>query len=367
MIRFRRRRMIIASLVIFGCLLIYHRGSFNMKTVTDPQRIYTRHLKASRNDQSGFVTHHKKTDEKVVERTPTPVLPKEIQNNNKELRKSLNINKSVQEPILTLCTTWTDETSRYAVHNLTIRNWILLRPYVIPVVFTNDSTVAYKIKQHGLDVLPIRMAAAGGIPILKYMFQNIMSTYNTAFYGYTNSDILFTDTLLETLAWIMNSTHVLENPLMIIGKRTNVQPVREKDTTSWKRLYKVATGRGKLFTGLAEDYFITSRIYPWKETPNLVVGRPAYDNWLVYHARKQNHTVIDATNTILAVHQTTIAGNDEGRGRNYSSYNHDLLVKLDSEINYLTGVVDCANFKTVYDKKSVVVVSRKVPRYCKMD
>jgi hypothetical protein len=54
-------------------------------------------------------------------------------------------------------------------------------------------------------------------------------------------------------------------------------------------------------------------IIPWKDCPEVVVGRVAYDNWLVLNANKRRHTTIDATRTLLALHQTTKKGNGEGR------------------------------------------------------
>ena len=282
-------------------------------------------------------------------------------------RETLNISIKVSsdQPILTLFTTWAEESDRYPVHNLTVRNWQSLRPYVIPVVFTNQASIADDCRRKGWDVLPVRISANGGIPVLKFMFLDAISTYNTTFYGYGNSDILFTDSLIETLAWLKMSVK-LDKPILIIGKRTNVNYVGVKEMVTWKKLSAVASSRGKLFRGLAEDYFITTRFYPWKNIPEVVIGRPAFDNWLVYHTRKQNQTVIDATRTILAVHQTTRAGNIEGQGRPNSSYNRNLLKSLYKDIDFDAGFVDCANLSTKYEKGSVLIVKRKVPTFCRL-
>ena len=283
------------------------------------------------------------------------------------IRETLNISIKINpaKPLLTLFTTWAEEKDRYPLHNLTVRNWQSLEPYVIPVVFTNQHTVAEECRQKGWDVLPIKISANGGIPVLKFMFLDVISTYNTPFYGFGNSDILFTDSLIETLAWINVSVN-LDKPVLIIGKRTNINYVGAKETETWKKLSAVASSRGKLFRGLAEDYFITSRFYPWKKIPEVVIGRPAFDNWLVYHTRKQNQTLIDATRTILAVHQTTKAGNIEGQGRPNSSYNRNLLKRLYKDVNFSAGFVDCANLSTKYEKDSVIIVKRKVPTYCRL-
>jgi hypothetical protein len=62
--------------------------------------------------------------------------------------------------------------------------------------------------------------------------------------------------------------------------------------------------------------------------PEVVVGRLAYDNWLVLNANKRRHTTIDATRTLLALHQTTEKGNDEGRSHPNAHYNGNILRKL---------------------------------------
>jgi hypothetical protein len=37
----------------------------------------------------------------------------------------------------------------------------------------------------------------------------------------------------------------------------------------------------------------------------VVIGRPAYDNWVVLHAIQNDFVVVDVGQTALAVHQTT--------------------------------------------------------------
>jgi hypothetical protein len=51
------------------------------------------------------------------------------------------------------------------------------------------------------------------------------------------------------------------------------------------------------------DYFVFPRntIGP---LPEFAVGRPGWDNWMVYNARRRGIPVVDATNVVLAVHQT---------------------------------------------------------------
>ena len=304
-----------------------------------------------------------------------------------DLRRTLNerIDRNEIIPLLTLFTTWNDNREKYLVHNLTVRNWSSLRPFAIPVIFTNDALVANECKRKGWNVLPIRVTAADGIPVLKFMYEDVMTAYNTTFYAYSNSDILYTDTLIDTLASyaykldskqrtkpsVDTSIHVpllksreIQKPVLIIGKRTNVESVTENEGSTWKEITSVAKRRGKLFGIYAEDYFITPRNYPWKDIAEVVIGLRAYDNWLVYYARKQNYTVIDATSTLLAVHQTTRVGNFESRTHKNKDYDAQLLAKMYKVIKYRAGSTDCAEYHTKYELDSIVVTKRAVPKSC---
>lgn len=76
----------------------------------------------------------------------------------------------------------------------------------------------------------------------------------------------------------------------------------------------LAASHGKLFQADAEDYFFSSHgAHNLSQMPDFVVGRRAYDNWLVDHAfHSANIVLVDASRTILALHLTTADGNKAG-------------------------------------------------------
>lgn len=268
-------------------------------------------------------------------------------------------------PLMTLFTSWNDSPSKHLLHNATVKNWLSLRPFIIPVLFTNESALATECESLGWEVLPISSAAADGIPVLKYMYRDVMERYNTSFYAFSNGDILFTERLLETLIIILNTGSLnLSEPTLIVGQRTNVENVTLEEGSTWENIAAVAKNRGKLFTGWAEDFFVTTRSYPWNDMPEVVIGRRAYDNWLVYNARKSHFSVIDATKTTLAVHQTDKGGNFEGHGHKNGDYNHNLLVKMYKRIKYNAGVIECIEKYTKYENNVIVVKSRTLPKAC---
>lgn len=279
-----------------------------------------------------------------------------------QLKSQIISNNS--EPLMTLFTSWNDSPDKYLVHNLTSYNWLSLRPFVIPVLFTNETSLAEECSTAGWEVRHISVAAADGIPVLKYMYRDVMENYNTTFYAFSNGDILFTDTIISTILSLRNSSVDLNKPVMIVGQRTNVDNVTELEGSTWSNITAIAKERGKLFTGWAEDYFITTCAYPWNDIAEVVIGRRAYDNWLVYNSRKSKHLVLDGTKAILAVHQTTQAGNYEGHSHKNRDYNHNLLVKVYKRIKYNAGIIECVEKYTDHEKSNVIIKSRKVHKSC---
>ncbi|KAL3860540.1 hypothetical protein ACJMK2_010656 [Sinanodonta woodiana] len=371
---------LLLTFICFSIYLYLYSNAFDNMRTSSVFRVVEGDIKSVWRDNVGSLTYilNFKKDNSVSFEfssegmlSTSPSIPSSsitfhLQNNlspsNEKIRE---IMKNRTKPLLTLFTSWNDSKDKHLVHNITSVNWLSLRPFVVPVVFTNESGVTEACNNSGWMILPVRVSAAEGVPVLKYMYIDAMEKFNSDFYAYSNSDILFTDTLIKTLLSLLAHNSSSKTHTFIIGKRTNVDNVTMVEGSSWIELTKVAKKRGKIFTGYAEDYFITSSSYPWKDIPEVVIGRRAYDNWLVLNARKQKHQVIDASDTILAVHQTTKAGNFEGHSHKNGEYNHKLLAKLYRSIRYGAGVTDCAEKVTKLNKGEIVISSRtKLFRQC---
>ena len=88
----------------------------------------------------------------------------------------------------------------------------------------------------------------------------------------------------------------------------------------------VARSHGVLFQPYAEDYFFIYRnSFPWSRIRDVVVGRPAYDNYIVAVGIENNVTTVDATRTLIAVHQTDSEGNKAGHMNNETLLNNEVI------------------------------------------
>jgi len=155
------------------------------------------------------------------------------------------------------------------------------------------------------------------------------------------------------------------NRTLVIGRRTNVLLGNDSLLYQPERVTQAARERGQLFLTCAEDYFfIAFNDFPWQRVTDVVIGRKAYDNYLVGLASQQNITVVDATTTLLALHQSDREGNFAGHHHEDESISADLI----GQFNYNRGFTTSAQYVTTYryyndeicncSRTAVAVVSR---------
>jgi len=146
---------------------------------------------------------------------------------------------------------------------------------------------------------------------------------------------------------------------LVVGRRTNVLLGNDSLLYLPENVTQAAT---QLFIVNAEDYFfIAYNDFPWHLVADVVVGRPAYDNYLVGLAIQQNVAVVDATATLLAVHQTDQDGNMAGHRNRDRRFNK---IRIGRKFNYSTGLITSAQYVTnviiddVNNRTKVTVESR---------
>jgi hypothetical protein len=132
---------------------------------------------------------------------------------------------------------------------------------------------------------------------------------------------------------------------LVIGRRTNL-PVSDKSAIHRPAdVERMARTRGRLFISNAQDYFlIAGNRFPWHRIPDVVVGRPAYDNFVVAIAIRDGVSVIDATASILAVHQSDRDGNFAGHNNTDRNANVAVIGKY---FSYRRGFTSRSQYVTM--------------------
>lgn len=285
--------------------------------------------------------------------------------------KYLNMTwKSKQEaiPLLTMFTTWNPSMQKPVVYTNAVKNWHSLSQNVRTIAFTNDSEIETLAREGGWLTLPIRETACFGTPILRSMFRQAMDLpTKSKLYAYVNADLVFNDGLVKTLKEITKSPYFEKGPILVVGKRidVNISRLHEPEINSTGDVDGLAK-HGNISWGFAADYYITNELFPWEFVPNLVIGRPLIDNWLIWYARQIGAKVIDITGTVLAVHQLA-----NGLKRIHFMCNKAVMWKsgLLPNTPIWKGMIECASFETKYNSKGDVIILPKLimQHICKHD
>ena len=253
-------------------------------------------------------------------------------------------------PLLVLFTTMHVTEGQSNIYRNTLQTWPLLKPLVKPVLLYTSLELPVswqeEAKRLGWELLQIKQTF-GRLPILRPMWLDVMSNYKAHYYAYANADILFDESLALTLISI--GPLLQDKAPFIVGRRTNYPMTGSEQVDSLQAVRHLASRNlAKLFTEHGQDYFITtSTAFPWKDIPDFVIGRVGYDNWLVSYAIQNYLYVIDATNTVLCLHQS-------GTDGNYAGFTHKYLLNINKELAngdslYIKlGKTDCAKVITTF-------------------
>ena len=134
-------------------------------------------------------------------------------------------------------------------------------------------------------------------------------------------------------------------PTMVIGRRHDV-PVTNETLYLPGDVENAASSKGTLHPPYGIDYFaVAGNHYPWHHVPDLVIGRPGYDNFLVATATLYNVSVVDATDTVVALHQTDMDGNGAGHFSKNNNYNRKIIRKYPT-VYRVCWRTDCTRYKT---------------------
>ena len=247
-------------------------------------------------------------------------------------------------------------------------------------LFTESEQWASQAAQLGVHVVRRFDTNQWGSPCLSFMYKYVANatqahcdshdvTYDgIRFDAYVNCDIIFTRGLVNTLEevsrrWRTALATGKRGGILIVGKRTNVDFHREllRDDNEVVSFAK----RGKLYYHFAQDYFIYSRnARDWNRMPHFVIGRRAYDNWLVTNSYTDDRIdLIDGSNTILALHLTCADGNSAGHAKMYDNDHNVKALNPQTKLSvgpheWNHGSTDDAHFFTTIRNGTIRFVRR---------
>jgi len=180
-----------------------------------------------------------------------------------------------------------------------IQSWLHV-PACEIILCGDDAGILEVAKEFGVVHIPKIEKNEFGTPLLDSAFTIAQRRATYDILVYINTDIIVTSDFIKAV-------QTIPLPLFLgSGRRWDLDITEELDFSDvdWEKNLKARIDlKGRLhgFSGI--DYFIFPRNFR-HELPAFAVGRPGWDNWLIYHTRSLNIPVIDATEAITIVHQS---------------------------------------------------------------
>jgi hypothetical protein len=182
-----------------------------------------------------------------------------------------------------------------------ISQWARLRPKPEILLFGNEKGTSEIAEELGLRHIPEVDRNEFGTALLSDLFEKAHALASHETLCYVNADIIllgqFMKAVQQVAAW--------RDRFLMVGRRTGVdldEPAIYESAEQAERLMALVSQRGQLGTPFAIDYFVFPRgLFP--ALPPFAIGRPWWDDWMLWKARKSNAALVDASEVVLAVHQ----------------------------------------------------------------
>lgn len=202
--------------------------------------------------------------------------------------------------MLTIFTTTKPFRGRNALiqHNA-IQSWRQLRPACEIILFGDDEGAADIAREFKLQHIPNVVRNEYGTPLLNTMFVTAQQISSYPFLCYINADIILMSDFIAAVR------RIPFRRFLMVSQRWDVELNQSLDFShlDWEiRLREYIRSRGSLHPPTGMDYFVFPRGF-WGDIPPFAIGRTVWDNWLIYAARRRGDSVIDVTQTVIAVHQ----------------------------------------------------------------
>lgn len=179
-----------------------------------------------------------------------------------------------------------------------IKSWLQLKPAAEIILMGDDEGVAETAHESGGRHIPSIEKNEFGTPLLSSAFSSAQKLAKNDILMYANADVIFFQDLIESIQKINKPA------FLMCGRRWDLDVTEEIDfeDDEWAaRLNEKVKKEGERHGSSGKDYFGFPR-----NVVNMrafAVGRPGWDDWLIYDMRSRRVPVIDATEAVTVIHQ----------------------------------------------------------------
>ena len=180
-----------------------------------------------------------------------------------------------------------------------IQSWMRLKDVEV-LLIGDEAGIRETAEEFGIRNVPDVRRDEKGIPQVDAVMQIGHENSASPLLCYANADMILMPDVVEAARKVSRQAR----DFLLVGQRWDLDQTGLLDFSGdWEsRLRQDVAQRGKFYSPWGIDYFVFPR-HLYTEVPDFTIGRPAWDNWMVYHARTTFGMAIDASRDVLVVHQ----------------------------------------------------------------
>jgi hypothetical protein len=177
--------------------------------------------------------------------------------------------------------------------------WKLL-PEVDVILIGDEAGIPEAAKELGVRNVPEVERDEKGIPLVNAVMEIGHKYSDSPVLCYANADMILMSDLVRAARQVSEQVR----DFLVVGQRWDLDQTDRLDFSGdWEsRLRLDVAQRGKFYSPWGIDYFVFPRKL-YIDVPDFTIGRPAWDNWMVYHACTTFGMAIDASPDVLVIHQ----------------------------------------------------------------
>jgi hypothetical protein len=193
--------------------------------------------------------------------------------------------------------------------------WTRLKDVEV-ILIGDEPGIPQAAKEFGVMNVPDVERDEKGIPLVNAIMEIGHRHTTTPLLCYANADMILMSDAVDAARQVAEKV----KDFLLVGQRWNLDLTGPFDFSGdWEsRLRLDVAQRGEFYSPWGIDYFIFPR-HLYTEVPDFTIGRPAWDNWMVYHARTSFGMAIDASRHVVAVHQNHDYSHLPGNKPSYGS------------------------------------------------
>ena len=181
-----------------------------------------------------------------------------------------------------------------------IGSWLQLKPKPQVLLFGNEEGVAGVAAEFGIEHVPDISRNEFGTPLLDDVFTKFERRAAHAQLCYSNCDIILFQDVSDAVAAVQKRfpEFLFVAECMNMDKRDAI----DFSHPAWERALSAEMEERGTRRAEASDFFFFMRgMYP--QYLPLALGRPYFDNWIIYDARRRHVPVVNGSGSVSAIHQ----------------------------------------------------------------